>query len=170
MMEYTEFEKKALEGLKDCKSEVRHCSENAIRHIEKAWLLKDIDKEMSVFRGITAEEEAASGLLFCLKKYKYNNADKLQFKQHPTKLGLFPFLQNIESLLAKLSSSRVAPFEKYRLALTKVNERIALELIVKLRDYDLDMRPSPPLNFNFTDGDSGEKITFNESFKDLFLI
>lgn len=50
-----------------------------------------------------------------------------------------------------------------------MNERIALELVFKLRNSDLDMRPIPPLNFNFTDSNSGKKFTFNEIFKELYV-
>jgi hypothetical protein len=86
-MVYTKFQQSVIEAIKDCKSEIRNCCETALLHLEKAWILKD-DKEMAVFRSITAEEEAAIAVFFCLKKHQYTNANKLQFKQNPTKLGL----------------------------------------------------------------------------------
>jgi hypothetical protein len=50
---------------------VKSCAKNAIRHLEKAWDIKDIDPEMSIFRAITAEEEAATSIFIALKEKGY---------------------------------------------------------------------------------------------------
>lgn len=42
---------------------VRHCSRSAFVHLRKAWRLHGVDDEMSAFRAITAEEEAATALI-----------------------------------------------------------------------------------------------------------
>ncbi|MCB1605317.1 MAG: hypothetical protein KDI59_11755, partial [Xanthomonadales bacterium] len=75
-MEFSGFEEKILGAVEDCKGSVKHCARNAINHLEKAWVIRDIDIEMAVFRGITAEEEAASAVFHCLKNHRYSNAHK----------------------------------------------------------------------------------------------
>ena len=63
-MEFTSFEQKIIEAVTECKSEVKHCCENAIRHLEKAWTIREIGRDVTVFREITTEEEAAVALFF----------------------------------------------------------------------------------------------------------
>lgn len=60
--------------------------------MEYAWKIKDIDPEMSVFRSITAEEEAATAIFLSLKEKKYENAEKLKFQDHSYKQALEPFI------------------------------------------------------------------------------
>lgn len=75
-MDFTHFEKKTIEAINDCRGAIKHCGKNAIYHLEKAWFLREVDLEMATFRGITAEEEAASALFFCLKNNNYLNSQK----------------------------------------------------------------------------------------------
>ncbi|MCB2215825.1 hypothetical protein [Desulfofustis glycolicus] len=168
-MEYSKFQQSVIEAIKDCKSEVKNCCENALLHLEKAWLIKDIDAEMAVFRGITAEEEAAIALFFCLKKHQYNNANKLPFKQHPAKLGLYPFLRHIGNHLAGTFFSESSPFENHRLKLIDVNGRKALVIIFKLKNHNIDIRPLPPLHFTISNDETGEIKTFDIDFKELYI-
>ncbi|HEY0012682.1 MAG TPA: hypothetical protein VGB79_07490 [Allosphingosinicella sp.] len=51
-----------------------------------------IDAEMSLFRAITAEEEAATALIRALKAQKYPNADRLRERQHQHKSAIWPFI------------------------------------------------------------------------------
>jgi hypothetical protein len=46
---------------------------NALRHIDMGLQIKDIDADMAYFRGITAEEEAATGLLLTIKRHQYEH-------------------------------------------------------------------------------------------------
>ncbi|MCW5207251.1 hypothetical protein VU11_00955 [Desulfobulbus sp. US2] len=82
-MEYGKSEQSTIEAIQGCKCETKHCLNNALYHIEKAWKIKDIDLEMAVFRGITAEEEAASAIFHCLKKHRYQNAKKYNSRNIP---------------------------------------------------------------------------------------
>ncbi len=168
-MELTPFEGKVLEAVSECKSEVKHCCENAIRHLEKAWALKDIDKEMTVFRGITAEEEAAVAVFFCLKQHSYGNADKILFKQHPYKLGLYPFLRHIGNHLAGMLFIETSPFEKFRLKMTEVSGRKAVEIVFGIKGQGVDARPLPPLHFGLSDPDTGIRKTFDIDFRKLYV-
>jgi hypothetical protein len=51
-----EFDKELFACINEnAKGHSKHCARSAIRHLECAWVLKDIDPEMAVFRAITAE-------------------------------------------------------------------------------------------------------------------
>ncbi len=50
------------------------------------------------FRAITAEEEAATALIFALQRRRYPRANELDSYKHAHKAGLTPFLRAIESI------------------------------------------------------------------------
>ena len=77
------------EHIKKQKSPSRHSLMNAWEYIRKADMLFDIDKNMSAFCAITAEEEAATGLLKLIKERRYPDSDRLQPNQHPHKVAVF---------------------------------------------------------------------------------
>lgn len=166
-MEFSGFEEKILGAVEDCKGSVKHCARNAINHLEKAWVIRDIDIEMAVFRGITAEEEAASAVFHCLKNHRYSNAHKLEFKQHPYKLGLYPFLESIRISFAKFVESNNLPIERFFLGHIEKSGRRALELILNMPALGVDARPQPPLHFSVTNADTGRPITFEADFMRL---
>lgn len=84
------------------KGHSRNCARSAIRHIEMAWTIKDIDPEMAVFRAITAEEEAATAIFLALKEQRYESANKIKYKKHPYKLALEPFIRSICTFFRKI--------------------------------------------------------------------
>lgn len=57
-------------------------------HLRKAWTLHPIDTEMSLFRAITAGEEAATAVIRALNVRKYPNAERLKERQHPHKAAI----------------------------------------------------------------------------------
>jgi hypothetical protein len=75
---------------------------NAINHLEKAWTIRVIDKEMALFRAITAEEEAATALLLICQEKKYPNANKLKWRNHHHKAGLIIMFDAVRSFLRSL--------------------------------------------------------------------
>lgn len=94
----------------------RNCARSAIRHLEMAWKIKDIDPEMSVFRAITAEEEAATAIFMALKEKKYENSNKIKYKKHTYKQALEPFIRSIGTFSEKYSKISGFPFgEKFRM-------------------------------------------------------
>ena len=148
---------------------MKHCAKNAIRHLEKAWEIRNIDFEMAIFRGITAEEEAASALFHCLKNHRYKNAEKLQFNKHPYKLGLYPFLQGIGRFLGDLLTQDGSPFDKYQIRHIEQSGRKAIELLLNMPAHDLAARPIPPLHFTVADSETGEVCTFEKNFECLIV-
>ncbi|MEL7611344.1 hypothetical protein AAGW18_02470 [Vreelandella titanicae] len=81
---------KLLNNINNCHS--RNAFQSALIHVDKAEKLYAMDKEMCVLRGITAEEEAASGLMLCLKERGYKLSNKLKHRDHVYKSSIYPFI------------------------------------------------------------------------------
>jgi len=76
---------------------------NAIRHLNWAWKLRTIDPEMAVFRGITAEEEAATAIFVALRRRSYDGSEKLRPRDHVHKNAVIPFFDAITRVLTKFA-------------------------------------------------------------------
>ena len=83
------------------KGRPKHCARNAYRCLRRAWLLRQVDPEMSVFRAITAEEEAATALMFALKYRNYTGANQLLPRDHSHKAAWIPFIEAIGKMMAE---------------------------------------------------------------------
>ena len=90
---------KAIEKLKVPR--VRHACRSAINHLRKAWLLHPVDSEMSAFRAITAEEEAATAVIRALRERRYPNSEKLSDRSHPQKSAIWPFIVAISNVMTE---------------------------------------------------------------------
>ena len=99
-MELTPFEKRLVSLVEKSKSRGRSRIRNALNHLERAWGLRDTDLEMAAFRAITAEEEAASGLMYSLQEIGYLNSEKLRPKFHWHKSAVTPFVAVISQFFA----------------------------------------------------------------------
>lgn len=84
---------------------IRHACRSALNHLRKAWTLHPIDSEMSLFRAITAEEEAATAVIRALNVRKYPNAERLKERQHQHKAAIWPFITAIADKLAEKNIS-----------------------------------------------------------------
>lgn len=78
---------------------------------------------MAIFRGVTAEEEAATGLMQAFRFRKYPNADLLKPRDHVQKHAVTPYLR---FLLHHLSEIKINGVKSIRLALKDVEGRKAL--------------------------------------------
>lgn len=165
-MKFTEFEQETVTALEYCNGPVKNRAKNAIKHLKRAHKLLNIDKEMSVFRAITAEEEAASSLFFSLKNQRYENADRLWFKKHTYKLAVYPFVQSIGKFLMETSKNEDFPFEKFKLIHKPIKDRKAISVKLKIKGEDKFAEIIPPLNFNISKN-GNEIVTFSEQFDEI---
>jgi hypothetical protein len=165
-MDLTAFEQSIEDALNDCKGAVKYCAKSALTHLRKAWALKDIDLEMAIFRGITAEEEAASSLFYSLKNQRYSNANKIDFKAHTHKLALIPYIKSVTHYMAELNEHNSMPFYRYSVSFTEHNRRKALQLTLSINidGRGWDVVPTPPLHFNISNGSTGTVVTFEKAF------
>lgn len=84
------------------KGHPRNCGRHAFEHLRKAWRLYNIDAEMSLFRALTAEEEAATALILALKAKQYPGANRLDHRNHHHKVGAAPFLYAVGKVLGAM--------------------------------------------------------------------
>lgn len=143
----TELDRELMSCIvENAKGYSKHCARNAISHLEKAWEIRHIDKEMAVFRSITAEEEAATAIFVSLKEKGYDNARKIKFKQHAYKQALEPFTRSIGSFFKKMATLPDFPFEEnYRLKISGEGKDRKILLCFPRGQYTLE--PDPPLGF-----------------------
>lgn len=120
---------------------------------------------MSVFRGITAEEEAASSLFYTLKNQKYTNSKKLLFKEHTYKLAVFPYIKSVVYDINRLNEENGTPFNNPILQHVEHNKRKAVCLRFKINQADLVATPIPPLHFNISYPETGKIMIFEHGFK-----
>lgn len=102
----TEFHR----GLEKCVGKlggrVKHSGRSAFHHLRRAWALHGVDNEMSAFRAITAEEEAASALILSLQQKQYPGARRLSNRVHLHKAALTPFLNAVAKVLALMDFAK----------------------------------------------------------------
>jgi len=77
----------------------RHCARSALRHLERARAIREVDPEFAVLHAITAEEEAATAVFHALKRAKYDGSRGLNGRNHAHKAALLPFLQGVGEFL-----------------------------------------------------------------------
>lgn len=104
---------------------------------------------MAVFRGITAEEEAATGLFRALTFRNYENANRLKPRDHLHKNAVTPFLRVLGSFFAEFSET---PKMSPRLVLKEEDGETRLRTVIQVPvgEEKVLAYPIPPLNFSVT--------------------
>lgn len=164
-MELQDFDKKCLEMLKSRPNrQARHCFRSAINHLERAEKLFTIDNPMAVFRCYTAEEEAASGLMYCLKDNGYKNSEKLKPKSHVHKNAIIQFF----TVMSQFVEDRFKTFgiEMFLNMHDKKGERsLFFEVRMDMGNGPTTFIPTPPLNFKLLHED--KRFSYKEQIEKL---
>ena len=131
----------------------KQCFQAAFSHLEFAHKLADVDPAMAIFRAITAEEEAATGLLRALQTRNYPKAGNLSVRNHLHKAAVFPFILGI---IKHTSYLKIGGIEEARLGIPKDKHppRLALGLILGGPLKGIVAQAEPPLNLRITEGDN----------------
>jgi len=143
----------------------KHCFRSAINHLKRAESLFPIDSNMAVFRCFTAEEEAASGLMYCLKDKKYVNANKLKPKRHVHKISIIQFF----TVFNKFTEEKLSEIQlDMRLSVIEKNSEkmLAFETMFDLGHGPKKFNPEPPFNFRLLF--EKKRFSFREQIQDLF--
>jgi hypothetical protein len=162
--QFSTFDNRCIELLNASKTRCRgrHSLQNALNHLRRALALRDIDHEMSVFRAVTAEEEAVSGLYYALKHRHYVHANLLDPKSHVHKNAAIPFLQMLAHFFSGFSGTEeLAP--KLHLKEEDGEVRLRIAISVAISGQTVIAYPVPPLNFGVTSG--GKKPDFTTQAK-----
>jgi hypothetical protein len=85
------------------------CARSAVRHLMKAWNLRDLDLGMALFRCLTAEEEAATAVFLALKSRQYEGASRLNHRSHRDKTAVIPFFRAVSANFAKVVTAQMDP-------------------------------------------------------------
>jgi hypothetical protein len=117
--------------------------------LECAEKLVDIDPEMCVFRGVTAEEEAAAGLMHCLKERNYQNADKLKPKDHVQKSAVAPFMVILGSFFQEVFGIKDQKIV-FHIQEQDGERRLTIGIPMQVNGIERHAYPMPPLNFSIT--------------------
>jgi len=152
---YSNFEKNCIELISGMpKKRSRHCFRSALRHLELADRLIEVDPAMAIFRGITAEEEAASGLMFALRELKYPGADRIKPHNHVHKHALFPFVKIVGLFFGQVLKDKM---KEYRLHIKDEDgkQRLMLAFPMQIAGKDQWAYPIPPLNIGIKVGKTG---------------
>lgn len=148
-----------LNEIKNCHS--KNAFRSALHHLDKAKILYDLDKEMCVFRAITAEEEAASGLMLSLKEGGYELSNKLKHRDHVHKSAIYPFISLVKMAFGySLQDSGI----KLGLAVVDNEHEFSLKSYHTIPGLNLYSYPMPPLNFEFKL--NGKPISYDKQISD----
>jgi hypothetical protein len=136
----------------------------AFIHLSLAHRLKDIDPSMAIFRAITAEEEAATGLLRALQSRGYANPGELLPKDHLQKAAVYPYLRAIAKHTSYL---RMNGIKDVRLVIPRYDEkpRLQLALLLDGENDGIIVCPDPPFNLRIREG--GEAVDYQKYFREL---
>ncbi|ANL74071.1 hypothetical protein AMC83_CH04154 [Rhizobium phaseoli] len=151
------------EGINKLGGRIRASLRSAWRHLRLSWTLHPIDSEMSLFRAITAEEEAASALMLALKQRRYPGAQKLKPRDHSHKSAISPFLDAVGNMLAgaDLPPSKLTIKREDRPAI-----HISLDLGAIVKHPNLRFaQPDNP--FNFTLSVEGNAYMFEKELLEI---
>jgi hypothetical protein len=167
MAPFSGFQKKCIALMNAApRTHASHCFRSALYHLERAELLREVDPAMAIFRAITAEEEAASGVMRCLVEMKYPGVDALNPHDHAHKHAVFPFMQVLQLFFAQTFSNH---FTKYNLHIKEEDgaTRLTLALNVTINGEAQLAYPIPPLNFGLENPDTGDAPDYSFQINQL---
>jgi hypothetical protein len=118
---------------------------SAVRHLHRAWRLREWDPEMAVFRAITSEEESATALFHALRRRRYVGAEKLDPRDHIQKNAVAPFLDAVGAALAPAVN---ALYRGLRLTVitSEKKPRLRVRIIREVGGQEFIFEPVPPLH------------------------
>lgn len=161
ILEFSRFQERCIELLQVAPdSHARHCFRSALLHLKKAAAISVVDPGMAAFRAITAEEEAASGLMRILQDLKYPAADKLNPRDHTHKHAVFPFICIIGLFFNECKDW--IPEGRLRLLDRGGQARLVIELLLP---DGVSGVSDMPLHFSASDHDTGELLSFDSQIR-----
>ena len=129
----------------------KYCAGNAVDHLRKAATIAELDPAMAVFRGITAEEEAATAVFHAVRRRRYVGAQHLKPRDHLQKNALLPFCHAVARLFAEATEKlSLAP----QLTIDGEGDQRRLDVWLNGEGLGLGKRrfaPVPPLHFSVSE-------------------
>jgi hypothetical protein len=150
-------------------------------HLERAWKIRNVDPAMAMFRGLTAEEEAASALIYALRDRRYNDSSRLNPHDHSHKHSIYPFLEIISDWFAESTRPLEANDKRFEWQIDDKGHiatvhgvqaqfgspadpnRLKIRFKIHIDGKDAFAVPNPPLNWNVIV--DGKLISFQHHMK-----
>jgi hypothetical protein len=161
LMQGTDYQRAVQELIQDRPSPGRHAANNALRHISKAWDIRNIDQEMAVFRSFCAEEEAATAIFHALKRLHYPGADNLDPRNHVQKVAVMPFLWMVNKAFTVVYEQGFQP----AVTIGEEGGRKRIILSIQIPGSPHRVYPMPPLHFSISE--ENVPYRFEREFKAL---
>lgn len=163
-MDLTSFDQSCLDLLEASpRTQSRASMRSAINHLRRAEVLLPVDCPMAAFRCYTAEEEAASGLMHCLKERRYVNADRLNPRNHIQKNAVIPFFTILKKFYDEsLGIHGLEPEIQLR-ALDGVKQ-LFVAIPITVNGEKTEFLPTPPLNFSVSN--EAKRFSYSEHVND----
>lgn len=140
------------------------CARSAVRHLSRAWRLRDLDLGMALFRCLTAEEEAATAVFLALKSRQYEGASRLTHRSHRDKAAVVPFFRAVSANFAKVVTAQMDPM----IELDERGPSPRLRIRITYTPPGLAPKwayPEPPLHFSLSVND--EIHDFRDELQEL---
>ena len=152
-IELTPFQRTVSEMVLDTPAPGKHCARSAMAHIQRAWVIRTVDPEMSAFRAITGEEESATAIFHALQRRRYAGSSGLRLRDHRTKSAVIPFLDAVALTFANLESLNLRP--TLEVDTRQAQKRLQVRVTLQASDGEEKWAyPDPPLDFTTAmDGD-----------------
>jgi hypothetical protein len=148
--ETTELEREIADLLPLYQSSSRFPAFNALRHLNRAWRIRLLDPEMTVFRCITAEEEAATAVFKALQRHGYHRAEKLNSHNHVHKNALIPFVAAVSRILAGVRENAPETQLLFDKNLSPPELHLQIKVPHPITGEALWATPVPPLHFSMS--------------------
>lgn len=165
-MSLNEFQQKVLKHAGETKGHGGHAARSCARHLERAWQLRNTMPELAVFSALTAQEEAAVSIFCALRKHRYDNSDKIDYKNHVHKTGVYQFIRLVGA--AFIPPDTEINIELYFDQINEDNKKQILKIRMPVglsNDQKICIIPEPPLGIISTDPDGNKKDYHKETNK-----
>ena len=143
-------------------------SRGSIKHawiqIDKARLLAGVDNELAAFRAITAEEEAATGIIRELQSLGYNRAGMLKPHSHSHKAGIWHLLVVVSNFMNEVGAGELLKLVVYE-GVGDLKGKLIISFPSPIPGDSRWVNPTPPLNMNITNDD--ERVGFKKQAAEL---
>lgn len=143
---------------------LRYRFESTLNHLDRAFALLEIDREMASFRAITAEEEAATALIRCIQLRRYNFANKFNPRDHQHKAAVMACVMAIGSDLQPMLQEFQLIFD---FSLPRVDVKIPLSNFGVIGGDEYAIQLVEPLDLVHTKEGVSESELFSDALRGL---
>jgi hypothetical protein len=137
---------------------------NTLEHIDRAFQLFEIDREIASFRAISAEEEGAAALIKAIQLRRYAHAKKFNVRDHQHKAAVLACVKAVASQLQPILKEFQLTFDFKK---KRADVKIPLSNFDVTGGEDYAIQPVEPLDFAHHSEGKSETAFFDEALESL---